>query len=81
LRFSFAFLPRLEQVYADKTEGELRSIARDASALTSEARRVLNDEIARRGLDIAVSTWVPTKNATSQTEFTTRQGKGFLFSV
>ena len=41
---------RLEQVYGDMTEGELRSMAGDESPLTSEAIRALRAEISRRGL-------------------------------
>ena len=63
---------RLELVYGDMTEGELRSMAGDASSLTSEAIQALRAEISRRGLDIPVS-WQPRRKP-PQTEFTTRHG-------
>jgi len=47
---------RLERVYSGMTEGELRALAEDAVSLTSEAVQALSAEIARRRLDIAVST-------------------------
>ncbi len=65
---------RLERVYADMTEGELRSIAGDADSLTAEAASVLSVELSRRGLDIEASTWRPKTKPPSQTEFGTRQG-------
>ena len=63
---------RLEQVYGDMTEGELRSTAGEASSLTSEAIQALGAEISRRGLDIHVS-WQPGRKP-AQAEFTTRHG-------
>lgn len=63
---------RLERVYADMNEGELRSIATDAASLTSEAIQALTAEISHRGLEIAV-TRHPTRKP-AQTEFTTRNG-------
>ena len=65
---------RLEQVYAEMTEGELRSIAGEATSLTSEAIQALNAEISRRGLGIAVSTWHPANKPASENEFTTEKG-------
>jgi hypothetical protein len=65
---------RLERVYADMNEGELRSIATDAAFLTREAIQALSAEISRRGLDIAVPTRHPSRKPASQTEFTTRHG-------
>jgi len=65
---------RLERVYADMTEGELQAIAKDGVSLTADAMQVLSAEIARRGLDIAVSTWHPKTRPSSQVEFSTRHG-------
>lgn len=65
---------RLEQVYADMTEGELRSIAKDGAFLTSEAIDALRAELFRRDLDVAVITHKPAL----QTEFTTRHGLTIL---
>ncbi len=65
---------RLERVYADMTEGELRSVAKDGAFLTSEAIKALRAEISRRGLDVAVTTHRPVP----QTEFTTRHGLTML---
>ena len=48
---------RLERVYADMTEGELQAIAKDGVSPKKKKLQVLSAEIARRGLDIAVSTW------------------------
>ena len=70
---------RLERVYADMNEGELRSIATDAASLTSEAIRALTAEISHRGLDIAVTRRPTIKPA--QTEFTTRDGITILAIV
>src|SRR5215475_6169260 len=63
---------RLERVYGDMTEGELRSMAGDASSLTSEAVQALRAETSRRGLDIPVSR--QPRRKPSETEFTTRHG-------
>jgi hypothetical protein len=65
---------RLEQVYSQMTEAELRSIAGDGSSLTSEAIKALSAEISRRGLDVAVSNRRTETKRASQTEFTTRHG-------
>jgi len=65
---------RLEQVYAEMTEGELRSVAKDGAFLRSEAIQALRAEISRRGLDVAVTTHKPAP----QTEFTTRNGLTIL---
>jgi len=62
---------RLEQVYADMNERELRSIATDAASLTSEAIQALTTELSHRGLDIAV---IRHPSRKPQTEFTTRHG-------
>ena len=47
---------RLERVYSEMGEGELEALAQDAVSLTPEAVQALAAEIARRRLDIAVST-------------------------
>jgi hypothetical protein len=69
---------RLERVYADMNEGELRSVAKDGVSLTSEAIKALRSEISRRGVDIAVTIPYPTRRPASQTEFTTRHGLTIL---
>jgi hypothetical protein len=46
---------RLEAVYSNMTEGELRKIAGDAGSLTAEAVHALNAEIGRRGLDMLLT--------------------------
>jgi len=47
---------RLRRVYAEKAEGELRVLAADAVSLTPEAAQALEAEIARRKLEIDLST-------------------------
>ncbi|HEY6248992.1 MAG TPA: hypothetical protein VI685_03470, partial [Candidatus Angelobacter sp.] len=46
---------RLMDVYSRMADGEIQEIAKDEASLTSVARQVLNDEIARRGLDHLLS--------------------------
>jgi hypothetical protein len=65
---------RLERVYADMNEGELRSIAKDGVSLSREAIEALSAEISRRGLDVAVTTHYQSRKPAPQTEFTTRHG-------
>ena len=72
---------RLERVYSEMSEGELRSIATDAASLTSEAFQALRAVISGRGLDIAVSASPSSRNAVSQTEFTTRHGLVMLGTI
>ena len=69
---------RLERVYAEMSEGELRSIAKDGVSLTSEAIKALKAEVFRRGLDVAVTAHYPTRKPVPQTEFTTRHGLTML---
>ena len=47
---------RLQRVYSGMTEGELRALAEDAVSLTPDAVQALSADLARRELDIAVST-------------------------
>jgi hypothetical protein len=42
---------RLMDVYSRMADGEIQEITQDAASLTDVARRVLHDEMARRGLD------------------------------
>lgn len=69
---------RLERVYADMNEGELRSVAKDGASLTSEAITALRAEICRRGLDVSVTTRSAAGKRAPQTEFTTRHGLTIL---
>ena len=70
---------RLERVYADMSEGELRSVAKDGPSLTSEAVKALRVEISRRGLDVPITThFLPSRKPARQTEFTTRHGLTIL---
>jgi hypothetical protein len=69
---------RLERVYADMSESELRVLEEDAASLTSEATQALRAEIFRRGLNISAPTWHPGRKPTSPTEFTTRKGIAML---
>jgi hypothetical protein len=46
---------RLKDVYSRMADGEIEEIAEDEASLTGEARVVLHDEIARRGLDHLLS--------------------------
>ncbi len=45
---------RLGRLYEAMSEAELRKLAGDAAQLTDEARQVLGEEIAHRGLDISL---------------------------
>jgi hypothetical protein len=49
---------RLAKTYADKYDAEIRELASERDTLTDAARRALDEEIARRGLDLtAVETF------------------------
>src|SRR6476660_4642815 len=50
--------PRLTQLYAGMSEGELRKLAEDGASLTDVARQALQSEVVGRGLDIAVLDFV-----------------------
>jgi len=47
---------RLENLYSQMTEGELRKVAADAPSLTPEALEALKGEISRRHFDIPITT-------------------------
>jgi len=63
---------RLERVYSGMAEGEIRALAEDAVSLTSEAAQALTAEIARRRLDIAVSTSASESSARTEELVTIR---------
>jgi hypothetical protein len=62
---------RLQRVYSGMTGEELREIAEDGPSLTAEAVQVLTAEIARRGLDIFVSTSSPGGDMLQQRDLVT----------
>jgi predicted RNA-binding Zn-ribbon protein involved in translation (DUF1610 family) len=54
---------RLKELYASMNEGELEVVANEAYDLTDIARPLLKDEIARRGLKIALRMERPKRGA------------------
>jgi hypothetical protein len=62
---------RLRRVYSGMSEEELREIAEDGASLTPEAVQALTAEIARRGLDVFVSTSSPGEDTLQQRDLVT----------
>jgi hypothetical protein len=59
---------RLAELYAGMADGELEALAEDWDSLTDAAHQALKDEMARRGLSIAMEEAPPTADDTQLRE-------------